>query len=71
MSESQTDLSLLPEDAILRLPDVLRLYPVSKSHWWEGARIGHYPQPIKLGQRACGWRMGDILELTRSENTNL
>ncbi len=62
-----TDLSSLPEDAIIRLPDVLRLYPVSKSHWWEGVRTGEYPKPIKLGIRARGWRLGAVLDLTRCQ----
>jgi len=64
----ETDLSNLPDNAIIRLPDVLRLYPVSKSHWWQGIKDGKYPQPVKLGLRARGWRIGDILALTQSDN---
>lgn len=64
------DLSSLPDSAIIRLPDVLRLYPVSKSHWWQGVKDHRYPTPIKLGVRAVGWRIGDVLALTKDANTN-
>ena len=63
-----TDLSNLPNNAVIRLPDVLRLYPVSKSHWWKGVADGIYPKPIKLGLRARGWRISDVLALTQAEN---
>lgn len=57
------DLTTLPDSAILRLPDVLRIYPVSKSHWWQGIKDGRYPKPVKLGVRARGWRISDVLAL--------
>lgn len=68
-TNSNTDLNGLPDNAVIRLPDVLRLYPVSRSHWWAGIKEGKYPKPIHLGQRARGWRLGDILALTRNEET--
>jgi IS5 family transposase len=37
--------------ALLRLPQVLALIPVSRSNWLAGVRAGRYPQPIKLGIR--------------------
>lgn len=60
-----SNLTGLPEDAVIRLPDVLRLFPVGKSTWWDGIRKGVYPKPIELGPRARGWRLGDVLALTR------
>ena len=65
-TNQERDLSNLPDDAIIRLPDVLRLYPVSKSHWWQGVKELKYPAPIHLGERARGWRLGDILALTKN-----
>ena len=62
---SEKDLSNLPDNAIIRLPDVLRLYPVSKSKWWEGVKNNDYPKPVHLGKRARGWRLGDVLALTK------
>lgn len=61
---NSNDLSNLPESAIIRLPDVLRLYPISKSAWWQGVKEKRLPAPIHLGVRARGWRLGDILALT-------
>ena len=62
------DLSGLPDQAIIRLPDVLRLFPVCKSTWWQGVKTGIYPSPIKLGARARGWRIGDVLALTHNDS---
>lgn len=62
-----TDLTNLPDNAIVRLPDVLRLYPISKSSWWAGIASGVYPKPVKLGLRARGWRLGEVLALTKSK----
>lgn len=42
----------LPETGFLRLPEVLRFYPVSKSTWWAGVQVGRYPKGVKLGERA-------------------
>lgn len=44
----------------LRLKQVLQLIPVSKSTWWEGVKIGRYPQSIKIGPRTTVWRAEDI-----------
>lgn len=50
---------------VLRLRQVLEIYPVSASTWWAGVRSGRYPKAIKLGQgaRATGWRADDIRAL--------
>ncbi|MBP3974249.1 helix-turn-helix transcriptional regulator [Pseudoxanthomonas spadix] len=53
----------LPETGYLRLPQVLALFPVSRSTWWAGVRSGRYPQPFKLGERTTAWRAEDIREL--------
>jgi len=52
-----------PDQALLRLPEVLKLIPVSKSTWWNGVRTGKFPQPVKLGERTTCWRRSDILTL--------
>ena len=46
-----------------RLRDVLKVYPVSKSTWWEGVRTGRFPQPVKLSERTTAWRVEDIQNL--------
>ena len=47
----------------LRLPEVLKLIPVSKSHWWEGVKSKKYPQPIKLSPKITVWKSSDIQQL--------
>jgi len=54
--------SPIPE-ALLRLPDVLKLIPVSKSTWWNGVKTGKFPKPVKLGERTTCWRRSDIQAL--------
>lgn len=53
----------IPQEALLRLPQVLNLIPVSRSAWWAGVKSGKFPQRIKLGERTTCWRKSDILAL--------
>jgi predicted DNA-binding transcriptional regulator AlpA len=50
----------LPGTGFLRLPQVLKLVPVSRSTWWAGVRDGRYPASVKLGARITAWRAEDI-----------
>lgn len=45
---------------LLRLPEVLRRYPVSKSKWYSGIKAGDYPAPVAIGPRNKAWRSSDI-----------
>ena len=47
----------------LRLPDVLKVFPVSKSTWWAGIKDGKYPKPVKLSTRVSAWKTEDIYAL--------
>lgn len=53
----------LPETGFVRLPDILRLIPVSRSTWWSGVREGRFPASVKLARRVTAWRVEDIREL--------
>jgi len=53
----------LPETGFVRLRDVLRVIPVSKSTWWAGVRAGRYPSSVKLAPRVTAWRVEDIRNL--------
>lgn len=55
----------MTEEVLLRLPEVLKRYPVSRSTWMLGVANGIYPKPIKLGKRSVAWRLSDILELIK------
>jgi prophage regulatory protein len=50
----------------LRLPQILKLFPVSKSTWWQGVKDGKFPKPVKLTERTTAWRAQDILDLLDS-----
>ena len=54
---------ILKYTALIKLPDVLQLYPVSRSSWYEGIKLGKYPPPIKIGPRSSAWRLSDINKL--------
>ncbi|MDL2280116.1 AlpA family phage regulatory protein, partial [Desulfovibrio sp. OttesenSCG-928-G11] len=45
----------IPATGFLRLPQILAIFPISKSAWWEGCRTGRYPKPVKLGPRTTVW----------------
>ena len=47
----------------LRLPDVLKLFPVSRSTWWQGVKDGKFPAPVKLTERTTAWLAEDIQRL--------
>ena len=53
----------IPNNALLRLPQVLALIPVSRSAWWAGCKSGRYPKPVKLGPRTTAWRAAVIAAL--------
>lgn len=57
-----------PAGGFLRLPEILKLYPVSKSTWWAGVKSGRYPKPVKLGPKMTAWRTEDIYALIEATN---
>lgn len=60
--------SIPPQSAVglLRLPQVLNIFPVSKSTWWSGVKTGRYPAPVKPSRRTTAWRHSDIMKLIES-----
>lgn len=58
----------IPSSGFLRLPQVLAIFPISKSAWWEGCRTGRFPKPVKLGPRTTVWRAEDIAALIERIN---
>jgi prophage regulatory protein len=53
----------LPPEGYVRLPTVLKVFPVSATSWNNGIRSGKYPAPVKLGPRTVAWRVEDIRAL--------
>ncbi len=60
MSDLKT---VLPETGFMRLPQILAVYPVSRSAFWAGVKDGRYPTPVKLSPRCTAWRVEDIRAL--------
>ena len=56
-------------DNFLRLKDVLKIYPVSKSTWWAGVKSGRFPAGVRLSERTTAWRVSDIQKLIDSVGT--
>ena len=50
------------EDKILRGPAVQTMTGLSRSTIWRLEQDGAFPMRIKLGLRACGWRLSDVQE---------
>ena len=52
-----------PAIRLIRLPQVLEIYPVGRTTWLNGVATGEFPQPVKLGKRITAWREADIVRL--------
>ena len=50
---------LFPQEGLVRLNQVLTVFPISRAGWWAGVRSGKYPKSIKHG--GCTfWKASDI-----------
>jgi prophage regulatory protein len=47
-------------DQILRLPEVIRRTGLSRASIYKGARLGNFPRPFKLTERASGWKLSEV-----------
>lgn len=61
--------NILPEIGFIRLPEVLAVFPVSKSAWWAGVKEGRFPKPVKLGPKTTAWRVQDIRSLIENQGS--
>lgn len=55
----------LPPNAFVRLPVVLKLLGVSRTHFYLGMQKGRYPRPVKLGAKISAWRKSEIIALQK------
>ncbi len=51
-------------DRLIRLREVLKIIPVSKSCWLAWVAAGKAPSPIRLGGRCTCWKYADIVNFT-------
>jgi len=56
----------LPGEGFVRLPQILAVYPISRSGWWAGVKSGRFPKPVKLGPRCTAWKVEQIRNLIQS-----
>ena len=62
----QDQATSLPQSGFVRLPQILKIYPVSKSTWWLGIQQGRFPAGVKLSKKCTAWRVEDIRKLIES-----
>jgi len=53
--------SPLPSTGYVRLPQVLAVYPVSRSKLYSDIKIGKFPAPTKLSERISAWKVETLL----------
>lgn len=53
------------EDRLIRLPEVLRIIPISRSKMYQDIKTGNFPAPDKYGARISVWRYSVIHALSR------
>lgn len=49
-----------PDDALIRLDEVLRRIPVSRSTYYAGQAKGMFPRPISIGPRSTAYKYSDV-----------
>jgi len=54
---------VLPEVGFIRLSQVLKIIPVSRSSWFAGQAEGRFPKPVSLGPRTRAYRCEHIRAL--------
>ncbi len=58
--------AFLPDTGYVRIKQVLRFIPVSKSTWWAGVKSGRFPAPVRLGSHITAWHVQDIRKYIES-----
>ena len=59
MSETS---SLFPSEGFVRLPQVLLMFPISRTNLWRMVKCGSFPQPKKIGPRTTVWDIRELRE---------
>lgn len=57
----------IPSEGFIRLPQLLQMFPISRTTLWRKIKAGEFPKPHMLGPRTRVW---DIEEL-RSWKQNI
>jgi prophage regulatory protein len=62
----------IPPITLMRIPQILKVMPVSKSKFWLMVQKGEFPKPIKIG-RSSFWTIEQVQVFIRersSQTTN-
>ncbi|MBI4995731.1 MAG: AlpA family phage regulatory protein [Rhodocyclales bacterium] len=51
------------DDQLVDAREVAAALNIGLTKWWEGVRRGHYPKPVKLGNRCTRWKKSAIVQL--------
>jgi len=49
---------------LIRIPQILKMMPISKSKFWLMVQKGEFPKPIKIG-RSSFWTMEQVQDFIR------
>ncbi|MBB4216287.1 putative DNA-binding transcriptional regulator AlpA [Rhizobium sp. BK212] len=63
MKPQSTPVAMLPEVGLLRLSEVLRYIPVSRSTIYSKIKAGTWPAPVRVSERVVAWKSSDIRDL--------
>jgi prophage regulatory protein len=53
----------LPEIGFVRIKEILEIFPIGRSTWWDGVKDGRFPKSVKIGERTTAWKVEDIRAL--------
>ena len=55
-----TPAAALPETGYIRIKELLKFIPISRSTVCHSVKAGRFPKPVKLSQRVTAWHVNDI-----------
>ena len=58
-----------PPITLMRIPQILKVMPVSKSKFWLMVQKGEFPKPIKIG-RSSFWTIEQVQTYLRERTGN-
>lgn len=60
----------LPDDALLTIKDVCKLFACSAPTIWRNVKNGQFPEPIRPTLRTTRWRVGDVRRVLKGNSNN-
>lgn len=57
--------SPFPSEGFVRLPQVLQMFPFSRTTLWRKINDGDFPKPHKLGPKTAAWDIAELRDWKR------